>query len=193
MGKGGGWVQQLRHDTSKNEISAAERWCLRLSTPRRTASDAAAGVITPPLLECSRRVLAPLPVSSHCWKTCQHCYSGVAHPLLMYTYSSPPDPPICRTFIKGHLINSRLDEGVSRLWLLHVSPHPPHPPPHFNTSFLFFLGEAVCRFHGNYPQPSPQHSSPLFTLKASSRGTSHFFTDGVKFCSTNCPNGIFSR
>lgn len=64
--------------------------------------------------------------------------------------------------------------------------------PHFITLFLFFLGEAVCRFHGNYPQPSPQHSSPLFTLKASSCGTSHFFTDGVKFCSTNCPNGIFS-
>lgn len=68
----------------------------------------------------------------------------------------------------------------------------PPPPTHFITLFLFSLGEAVCRFHGNYPQPSPQHSSPLFTLKASSCGTSRFFTDGVKFCSTNCPNGIFS-
>lgn len=51
----------------------------------------------------------------------------------MYTYSSPPDPPppIWRTFIEGHLINSQQDEGVFRLWLLHVSPHPPHlsPPP----------------------------------------------------------------
>lgn len=65
------------------------------------------------------------------------------------------------------------------------------PPPYFITLFLFSVGEAVCRFHGNYPQPSPQHSSVLFTLKASC-GTSHFFTDEVKFCSTNCPNGIFS-
>ena len=83
-------VQQLWHDTSKTEISAAVRWCLRLSTPHSGASDAVAGVITPPLLERFRRVLSPLSVSSRCWKTCQHCYSGVTHPLLMYTQMRAP-------------------------------------------------------------------------------------------------------
>lgn len=81
------WVQQLRHDTSKNEISAAERWCLRLSTPHGAPSDAVAAVITPPLLEHFCRALSLFLVSSLFWKTCHHCYSGVSHPPLMYTYT----------------------------------------------------------------------------------------------------------
>lgn len=138
-----GWVQQLRHDTSKNEISAAVRWCLRLSAPHGAASDAAAGVITPPLPERFRRVLSPFPVSSWCWKTCQHCYSGVAHPLLMYTYTHThthshtfsPRSSCLKLNMPKELsakatwwINDKLRASVNQTCSLQIVP-PPHRPP----------------------------------------------------------------
>lgn len=145
----------LRDDVS----GAAERWCLRLSTPRRATSDAAAGVITPPLLERFRQALSRLPVSSSCWKTCQHCYSGVAHPLLMYA-CSPPLPPHSFEFEMYEELSAKAtwsiadrmrapldcDSSMSTLNIFCSK-----LPLHFITVFLFSLWEAVCRFHCNDP------------------------------------------
>lgn len=89
------------------------------------------------------------------------------------------------------------DSSMSTLNILFCS----KLPSHFITIFLFSLWEVVCRFHCDDPHifrevlsrgwgvTSSQHPSPLFALESLTLWT--FFTDGVKFCSTNSPNRIF--